>query len=132
MAKQLNDFLTKYGTPPENAQFAPGQRFACLGCFDTGWVTIYHPWAVQAAVRDPNTKSWRKTCVARCTECDTGNWQAHEFGGRGLRAGQPTPKFGDQPWHIRVADEDSWIQAAAYAELENHPNYQDAFAEYAG
>lgn len=109
-------------------------RYHCLQCRDTGWVTIWHPSAIQKAVKDVDAmqpKDWH-TCVALC-ECPKADTQASHFSesSRHSRAGKPIPKFGEQAWHIATRGPDDTESKAAAACYQHRPEgFNTEFEEF--
>lgn len=123
------DFTERLRRLDEHQGYRREQRYRCLDCRDYGWVDIWKPSTVIKAVVDVDTMSefdWQE-CVVLC-KCAASDRNAQVFGGRGRRAGQPIPVFGDQPWHIQSRLPDSRAKAAMYQHKPD--NYNDEFERF--
>ena len=87
----------------------------CEDCQDTGYVSIWHPDTIRAALEaerryeDPEKIIWRR-CVVLCI-CPSAEGKATHF----TRSGRKIPALGDNHWHIKAHTETARADACTYS-----------------
>ena len=113
-------------------RFAKEATYACLLCYDSGKVVIWHPDTIKRAMAHPDANvvisrfgvkldGWI-TCMCRCScGCEVGDGQWKNRRKRVLAI------YGSRPWHIRVGRSDDEIREAKVeaANYEAIPHYTE-------